>query len=161
MTWGKPQAILSAMQGQVGVGGGMKAKGGGKAAKGWNKAHWGGGGNLHGNGQGKGPANQGAKGGGKGGWGVSPTKNASTSEVCRCCGKTGHAKAECYHLHKECGVCGVTGHLGYMCRHGDGTGQDHKKNHQENQNVAPPAADGEKRNLGFANFVANATTTKS
>ena len=42
--------------------------------------------------------------------------NQQNSTICSCCGKKGHAKAECFHKDK-CEVCGKVGHLKAVCRH--------------------------------------------
>ena len=43
-----------------------------------------------------------------------PAKNLSGAQ-CRCCGRTGHVKSECYHREKTCDNCGKTGHLKAFC----------------------------------------------
>jgi hypothetical protein len=55
-------------------------------------------------GKGKGPSQQ------KG-----TTNGSSVSTLCRCCGRTGHPKKECFHLAKLCRNCGIKGHLAHMC----------------------------------------------
>ena len=35
--------------------------------------------------------------------------------TCRCCGRLGHQKQECFHRSKECSICGKLGHIAAVC----------------------------------------------
>ena len=79
------QSIVKALGNKKG--GGKSAKGGGKSA---GKAT---------NGKGSGTQNT----------------DPSLSVSCRCCGRTGHQKADCYHKGKQCLNCGQLGHIAAIC----------------------------------------------
>jgi hypothetical protein len=54
-------------------------------------------------------------GGGATGAGVTQPKTLTGSN-CKCCGRTGHTKSQCYHREKACDVCGKVGHVKAICR---------------------------------------------
>ena len=46
------------------------------------------------------------------------------AKPCLCCGKKGHAKAQCHFKDDECGVCGKAGHTTATCRSKNGPKDD-------------------------------------
>ena len=104
VSWQQFQMMQLLLQQNVsdGKGKGEKGKGKGKGGKGKD---------------GKGQKGKGdSKGKGKRYGNYDDEPGAAEEELlCKCCGKNGHLKKDCWHKDKLCQHCGKGGHLGYMC----------------------------------------------
>jgi len=47
---------------------------------------------------------------------ATPAPSKTFTTTCKCCGKTGHVKKDCWHKDEACSVCGKKGHLKKVCR---------------------------------------------